>query len=507
MALLKNGFMGDAIGKLGNVVFRKWNALITVSKYQPNVSNPNTQGQQIQRLKIKNLSLVLRPFLDNIIPLNFKNRRGSSTSWAEAVRVNFPLVDDEGNIPFKDMILSVSFLKSPVIVSATYDEFINQFKIKFDFVGEEPVASGLLRVSAVGKIMWDDSFNIANLLMLPDNKTFTSYIEEYQSPERQQNYTFDNAWAEGFFFYYLVRSRDTDYRSYSPRNLCISPSSAAYFTGKLSILNVDPRVNSRIIPPEYFYAEFKIVESNPFLRISINTYTNIPGLGANDTIFIYETKLSSQGTSAINQGNFLASVGEVLIPIQFGEELLPHIILYYVCDENMVQKSCVTRYIFALPYQRTYCETLFLYNYLLADTVKIRKPYTAIWGELKDFLPESILVGGSFYIYSICQSEIPVNPALSSATSSTVKTTTASGTTKLFTYPELQHVINDRKQFFCSNLLRNQLYTININDDYNTLYSFDVIGIDDDHEYTGEGTGGNRLIKFKVANDLAYKVS
>ena len=42
MAKVMNGFLGDAIGKLGNVVFRKWNSMITASQYQPNVKNPNT---------------------------------------------------------------------------------------------------------------------------------------------------------------------------------------------------------------------------------------------------------------------------------------------------------------------------------------------------------------------------------------------------------------------------------------------------------------------------------
>ena len=73
MARVLNGFLGDAIGKLGNVVFRKWNSLITVAQYQPDIKNPNTPKQQIQRLKIKNLSLALLPFKDSLIPLNFKN--------------------------------------------------------------------------------------------------------------------------------------------------------------------------------------------------------------------------------------------------------------------------------------------------------------------------------------------------------------------------------------------------------------------------------------------------
>jgi hypothetical protein len=43
MARLKNGFLGNASGKLGNVVFAKWRDLFTVRSYQPDISDAKTR--------------------------------------------------------------------------------------------------------------------------------------------------------------------------------------------------------------------------------------------------------------------------------------------------------------------------------------------------------------------------------------------------------------------------------------------------------------------------------
>jgi hypothetical protein len=117
MARVYNGFLGDAIGKLGNVVFRKWNSMITASQYQPNVYNPKTDAQQAQRTKIKTLATILKPFSESVIPLNFSNSQGLSTAWANCIKTNYPISDINGFIEFKDLILSGGHLIPPTIIS------------------------------------------------------------------------------------------------------------------------------------------------------------------------------------------------------------------------------------------------------------------------------------------------------------------------------------------------------------------------------------------------------
>ena len=195
MAIVTNGFLGDAIGKLGNVIFRRWNSLITVSQYQPHISNPNTPKQQAQRTKIKYLSLALQPFKDSLIPLNFKNRKGLSTSWAEAIRANYHLIDNLGNLAFKDMILSGGTLMPPSIIEAAYDPFINLFSVNYSLINEDSLDMHNVRFSGTGKMKLNNAFNTANICKLPVENIFTTYVDELALPDYALNYAFENAWS------------------------------------------------------------------------------------------------------------------------------------------------------------------------------------------------------------------------------------------------------------------------------------------------------------------------
>lgn len=62
MAIYNGGILDEYKNKIGNVVGRRWRNLDVISKYQPNVSNPNTSAQQSQRLKFKTLSQLAKAF-------------------------------------------------------------------------------------------------------------------------------------------------------------------------------------------------------------------------------------------------------------------------------------------------------------------------------------------------------------------------------------------------------------------------------------------------------------
>lgn len=62
MAIYNGGILDEYKNKVGNVVGRRWRNLDVMSKYQPNVKNPNTKKQQVQRLKFKTLSQLAKAF-------------------------------------------------------------------------------------------------------------------------------------------------------------------------------------------------------------------------------------------------------------------------------------------------------------------------------------------------------------------------------------------------------------------------------------------------------------
>lgn len=62
MAIYNGGILDEYRNKVGNVVGRRWRNLDVMSKYQPNVKNPNTDKQKIQRKKFAELSRVAKAF-------------------------------------------------------------------------------------------------------------------------------------------------------------------------------------------------------------------------------------------------------------------------------------------------------------------------------------------------------------------------------------------------------------------------------------------------------------
>lgn len=478
MATVMNGFLGDAIGKLGNVVFRKWNSLITVSKYQPMVNNPNTLAQQAQRQKIKNLSLALKPFKDSLIPLNFKNRKGRSTSWAEAIRTNYPLLDESGNIAFSELILSGGNLVPPVIIKASYDAFINQFRIKYSIINAEDIDNGCIRLTAVGRNTIDTAFNTENICKLPFKNYFTTYINEVDPPEWPLNYDFNNFWSDGKLFYNIISDPERDVRNYNPANIINRPSAGIHFNSSADSSNFNFNITDRIILPENIYASTFQDAIGWNLKISIDDYTKYPNLNADDIVCVMLQILEPNATSYEGAYSFPASSKSVNIPLTLGDQEKPFNFLYFVNDPTGKNKTAITRFGLNHPDSCSYCELLFKNGLIHPDSVKIHEPFTAIWGDLKDFIPGDLI------------DIIPYKILSNNATTGEIR----------------EHVISSDFLFFCSKLFRNQIYTITIKDGETVATEFDVVGIDDNYDVSVEKNRPRKIIRFKAGNELASKV-
>lgn len=478
MATILNGFLGDAIGKLGNVVFRKWNSLITASKYQPMVSNPNSAAQQMQRTKIKNLSLALQPLKGNIISLNFENRKGKSTTWAEAIKANYPFIDERGVIEFKDMILSNSNLVPPVLIKYEYNPFINQFYINYSMLDQTDFDMNRVRLTAVGRNLVDKTFNVSNICKLPYKNSFLSYITEMDPPDWPLNYDFENAWSEGMLFYNIINDPSRDVRAYNPANIVNTPSAGAYFNVNYDFGKIDFNTTNRILMPGNFHPI--IIEDDEvfFIKIGIDHYSTIPGLLPDDMIYIMPYVLEANANKYEGPYTFNALTGLVDFPLQPGDETKPFIFLYFVMDAAGVIKSMPARFYFNLPNTHTYTELIIKNGLAHPDGVIIHNPFTAIWGELKSFIPADLIP------------TVPYKITSKNVTSGEIR----------------EHVITPDYLFYCSKLLRNQLYDIVISDGTQTITEFSVIGFDDDYSFPTVKSMPHKVVKFKAGNELASKV-
>lgn len=83
-----NGILGKASGKLGSAVFASQGGQQVVRQYQPNVKNPNTEAQTMQRARFKLMTQLASSYA-NVIAIP---RSGAQTSRNLFVKKNMPLV-------------------------------------------------------------------------------------------------------------------------------------------------------------------------------------------------------------------------------------------------------------------------------------------------------------------------------------------------------------------------------------------------------------------------------
>jgi hypothetical protein len=132
MARIKNGFLGNASGKLGNVVFAKWRDVETARSYQPQIHDAKTAAQLQQRSYMNSVIQVLKPWNDSFIKTLLKPFAKKSTQWAEAIKLNIDLVEEGGCVPVQNLVFSKGNLPAPVPINAQYDYILDIFTFSVD---------------------------------------------------------------------------------------------------------------------------------------------------------------------------------------------------------------------------------------------------------------------------------------------------------------------------------------------------------------------------------------
>lgn len=119
MALYNAGYLSPIRKKLGNAVGRKWRTLNVLAVYQPNVSNPNTEAQQMQRTRFRNASqFAMRAA--GVLGLGMADfcRGNVMPPRAAFMHVNYPNFTGEGEITYAELQLSYGPLDAPVVDGA-----------------------------------------------------------------------------------------------------------------------------------------------------------------------------------------------------------------------------------------------------------------------------------------------------------------------------------------------------------------------------------------------------
>jgi hypothetical protein len=197
MARVKNGFLGNAAGKVGNVVFSKHKSTETVRSYQPVVSNPKTTGQQIQRSLFAQVMQVLKN-----IPSEYLSIPGikiNSKLSAQNSLSSFNLKAYTSDDPFG--FSQMQFIKQPDFLNQISDQTYDPL---FDLLHITPLISNApsnpfisVNLSLCGFLNYSSDIIPGNgACLLPDGQ-FYCFIADISS---QSDFRYINSFGGGFMW-------------------------------------------------------------------------------------------------------------------------------------------------------------------------------------------------------------------------------------------------------------------------------------------------------------------
>lgn len=330
MAKLTNGFLGNASGKLGNVVFSKWKRINTARTYVSQISDANSPAQKKQRLKMSALQKFLSPLNDSFIKSFNSNHVKCSTPWAKAIKDNMPMVDGLGNINLDLLKLGNEKYTGVEILNSSYDPFIdrltieyndpNSFKTKSDF----PITA----CSMLGVSMHSDgsySYNTDNQIKLMPMGIFYC---SFEAPDH--TYTFSNYFDMGQFWLIPLE----DYRWDDVHQSIYGNTSPSPFRLAPIVKDFNLDVVDNPIPPSFLDVSYIIDGDHTNLVIDLNKKLLPPNFSFKNKLEIYGRLINSNGyVDSDSQTINIESLPYTYSLVEYSN-LVGFIFLYCVLDNN-----------------------------------------------------------------------------------------------------------------------------------------------------------------------------
>jgi hypothetical protein len=266
MARLTNGFLGNASGKLGNVVFAKWKQIYTARQYQPDIQDANSDAQKTQRGRMVALLQFLRPLNKSFIKFFNGPVSQNTTPWAKAIKDNMPAVTSDGCI-IPDKITFGEPKYPPVkIKKVTYDPFIDCCKILYEPpdipLNHSNYPLGI--VSVLGMYAPENNnhaFDTRHInSIIPDSEWYCEF------PGRWGVDIYKNWWNNGWLFMYWVDMEEYSF-SVNPNNALTKP---VFFVPESIIDGFNTNIKDNPVPVEAITYKFVFKDDTWFLQISID---------------------------------------------------------------------------------------------------------------------------------------------------------------------------------------------------------------------------------------------
>ncbi len=266
MARINQGFLGNASGKLGNVVFSKWRDLQTARQYQPDITDANSPAQQKQRTRMMALLQFLKPLNKTFIKFYNSNCCKESTPWAKAIKDNMKAVAPDGCIIPENISFGNPKFPPFEILETTYDPFIDLLRIKYkpvDLSGRNDPYP-YIDVSVLGRYKSDPNnptFDTRHILKGCIDLTFECY-----SWDGQCEHTWTNHYSDGWCWFIYVDSDCMENIKASNWNA----SSPAYFEPKPLIDGFNNDFVENLVPVDAISWKYEKREDIWYLIFSID---------------------------------------------------------------------------------------------------------------------------------------------------------------------------------------------------------------------------------------------
>jgi hypothetical protein len=200
MAKVQQGFLGNASGKLGSVVFAKNRKTNTVRKHQPIIQDKKSPAQLTQRQAMKVITSTLAPLKNNFIPFFNKGISGKASPWSYAIKQNINSLDINGNFDLSKLQLGKPSLQVPLILVTIYNPFTDQIYFKIDPYQSKNIfnlASFIGQYKSINQTIQLDSRH----LIIPIYRNWVEcYIIDLENDDTGYVWgTFNNAYDNGRF--------------------------------------------------------------------------------------------------------------------------------------------------------------------------------------------------------------------------------------------------------------------------------------------------------------------
>ena len=266
MAKVKQGFLGNASGKLGNVVFSKWRDKHTARQYQPDVHDAKTPAQIKQRNRMYALLQYLKPLNKNFIKFFNSHIAKGSTPWAVAIKNNMQGITPDGCFLPDKISFGAPKYPAPNLIEVTYNPFIDLASVKYSHRASPVIRSPFPYIGTSVLAKYDSlsdihEFDTRHLLcFLPEGSFFCSFYDS------SHEHVFENSWGHGWLWLMYYDTYDIE-SHYDPNNGLTEPVN---FKPVSMIEEFNTKVQVNPVPVDSISWEYRRKDDKTILLLNLD---------------------------------------------------------------------------------------------------------------------------------------------------------------------------------------------------------------------------------------------